>query len=131
MQNFDVEKFISQWWSDLSSPLPFHWEEWIERSYVENENFWEAIFALHQKNKRIPAQSHLGKYYDFYYDCILRHLQSNDLAYTQIEKEKTESWTYRQLHHCVNFHVRKWSSYNVQPGQFIALVISPGIEFTI
>jgi hypothetical protein len=35
------------------------------------------------------------------------------------------------LHHCVNFHVRKWSSYNVQPGQFIALVISPGIEFTI
>lgn len=130
MQNFDPEKLIENWWS-ASSPLTLESEEWIEKSYGDQDAFWNGLFVLHQKNKRTPSQSALSSHYDFYHDCIVRHLSANDLAYTVVKKEGTENWTYKQLHRIVNFHVKKWSKHKPQIGQMIALTLSPGIEFVI
>ena len=127
MQHVDPEKLILHWWSHPSSPLPLDCEDWIEKSYSDSKTFWEALFDLHQKSKRTPSQSVLGKQYDFYHDCIIRHIQSSDIAYTLVTKERTEHWTYKQLHHCVNYQVRKWSKHNPQHGQIIVIALSPGI----
>lgn len=131
MQNYDAEKFASLWWGSSSSPLPFDCESWMEKSHVDPSPFWKTLFALHQKNKRTPTQSQLHKHYDFYHDCILRHVDSNDVAYTVIDKDQTENWTYKQLHQCVNFHIKEWQEYNLKPGQLVVLNVEPELTFLI
>lgn len=125
----DSGKLISQWWSNTA--LTFDCEEWLEKSYEHPAPFWEGLFALHQKSKRSPTQSIFSEHYDFYHDCILRHAISHDLAYTFITDDHTQNWSYKQLHTCVNYHVRKWSQHNPQTGQLIVIALPPGIEFLI
>ncbi|MCE5318795.1 MAG: hypothetical protein LLG04_15710, partial [Parachlamydia sp.] len=125
----DPDKLISQWWSNTA--LSFDCEDWIEKSYINPAPFWEGLFALHQKSKRVPIQSVLSEHYDFYQDCVLRHSNFHDVAYTYITEDNTENWTYKQLHACINYHVRKWSQHNPQSGQLIVIALPPGIEFLI
>lgn len=125
----DPSKLISQWWSHTA--LTFDCEEWLDKSYENPAPFWESLFALHHKSKRIPVQSVLSEHYDFYHDCILRHSNFHDIAYTFISDGQTANWTYKQIHACVNYHVRKWSQHNPQTGQLIVIALPPGIEFLI
>ncbi len=127
----NLEKLLNRCWSDFSVPLTLDCEEYCEESCSNPEPFWEELFSLHQKSRRTPLQSVRADHYDFYHDCIVRHLLSNDLAYTFIEKGENKGWTYKQLHRCVNFHVRKWSQQDLKAGQIIAIVLLPGSEFLI
>ena len=121
-----LETFLNKYWSDFSIPLSPDCNDFIQNSY--SEPFWEALFALHQKSRRTPLQSVRNQHYDFYHDCLVRHLLSNDVAYTQVE---TGSWSYKQIHRCVNAHIRNWSQHRPEPGQLIALVLQPGLEYLI
>lgn len=128
----DVKKFIHLWWSDFSSSLPPNCEEWIEESYRDTTSFWVDLFNLHKGSHRVPIQSELGRQYDFYHDCILRHLSANEVALTTIDQQQqSKNWTYKQLHRCVNFNLGKWLKTDIQAGQTIAILLPTGIEYTI
>lgn len=92
VHSFDPEKFISSWWEN--APLSPDVEEWITNSYSKLESFWKEVFAIHQ-NKSLLSQ--LGQQYDFYHDCIIRHLNSHDFAFTTIKADDDkETWSYKK-----------------------------------
>lgn len=132
MKNSNAETFVNKWWSNPASNLSLDVEDWMEESYLDPEIFWKNV-VFSQQEKILPSsQSILGKSYNFYHDCIIRHVKSNNIAFSIFKgKDQVENWTYEQLHHCVNFHVEKWSYYSPQPGQLIAIVAAPGIHFLI
>lgn len=132
MKNVNAETFINHWWAGSSSGASHDVEDWMEKSCFESSVFWkDAVFALQEK--LLPSsQSIFGKSYDFYHDCMIRHVKSNHIAFITVkEKDQTDSWSYEKVHHCVNFHVDKWSSHSPQKGQLIALVTLPGIHLLI
>ena len=132
MQNLNAETFINKWWSSLSSPLSLDLEGWMGKSYSDPETFWKSVIYNLQEQILPAPQSIFGKSYDFYHDCIVRHIKSNNIAYSILkENDYAENWTYEKLHHCVNFHVDKWSYHTPQQGQVIAIVAAPGIHFVI
>lgn len=126
-----LETFLNQYWSDFTVPLSPDFDEYFKQSYETPFSFWEELFVLHQKSRRTPIQSVLGQYYDFYHDCIVRHLLSNDVAYSYVEIGETKSLSYKQIHYSVNFHLKKWLGHKLKPGQTVALVMDPGPEFVI
>ncbi len=130
MKDLNAETFINKWWSTPSSNLSLDMEEWMEQSYLDPDLFWKHIFE--QENILPTSQSIVGKSYNFYHDCIIRHVKSNSIAFSLFkEKDQAENWTYEKLHHCVNFHVEKWGYYSPQPGQLMAIVATPGVHFLI
>lgn len=126
----NIEKFIHQWWSDSPS-MQLGGEEFIKESYQENTLFWKKIFDVHASSQRTPVESQLGKLYNFYHDCILRHLADNETALTIVSENRTENWSYRKLHQCVNAQVKRWTRSEVKPGQIVAIRAEPGITFIL
>lgn len=132
MKNFTAETFINKWWANPLSALSYDVEDWIEKSYIDPKTFLKDVVFSEQDKILPPSQSILEKTYNFYHDCILRHIRSNSTALSIFkEKNIVENWSYEKLHHCVNFHVEKWSYYSPQPDQLIAIVATPGIHFLI
>lgn len=132
MQNLNHEAFINKWWLAPSSPLTLEVEEWMNGSYLGDEDFWkEAVFAR-QEQLLPPSQSHFGKTYNFYHDCILRHVRTNNIAFSVVQEDKyPEPWTYGKIHTCVNYNVDKWANDHLQPGDLIAIVGQPDIHFIL
>lgn len=126
----DINAFISKWWTS-SSPLSLEVEEGINESYLGDEVFWkDAVFS--QQNELLPpSKSHFGKTYNFYHDCILRHIKTNAIAFSVVTGRYPENWTYEKLHTCVNYHVDKWASHHLQPGDLIAIIGEPNIRFIL
>lgn len=132
MKNLNYHKFINKWWSNISYPLSMEIEEWFKGSYLSDESFWkEDVFD--QQDQFLPSsQSHFGKSYDFYYDCIYRHTKTNNVAFSIVKEDKSiENWTYKGIHHCVNYHIDEWSHDNLKPGELIAIVGPPNIRFIL
>lgn len=131
MHDTEIEAFLNQWWAYHSPPLSSQVEDWIEKSYLDPDTFIDRIFAF-QQQVLPPSKSEFGKHYDFYHDCILRHLRSSNLAISVVtQRGQTEDWTYENLHRAVNYHVKKWSSSAPEAGQLVAIVLQPGIDFLI
>lgn len=126
------ETFINKWWSGLSTPLSSELEDWISSSYLSNDAFWKEVVFSRQEELLPPSQSQFGSSYDFYHDCILRYVKTNNIAFSVIkENEYPDNWTYEKLHHCVNYHVDKWANHSPQAGQLIAILGPPNIHFLI
>lgn len=131
MHDVEVEDFLNHWWAYNPPILIQKIEDWIETSYLNPPTFLERIFAF-QESIFPPSKSEFGKHYDFYHDCVFRHVTSRSIAFSIINKRnQTEEWSYEDLHRCVNYHVSKWSSASPLPGQTIAIVMQPGIHFFI
>lgn len=131
MKNPNAEAFISKWWSASSSTLLVDVEDWMAKTY-NDVNFWkDAVFA-EQEGILPKSPTIFGKSYNFYHDCVIRYIHSNTVAFSVYpEKNKADNWTHERLHHCVNFHIDKWSYHSPQPGQLMAIVASSGIHFLI
>ena len=130
MQIFDVEKFIKHWWSP--AVLSTEAQEHILHSYQAPDLFWNTLFDFNKGLAKIPCESQLNKNYNFYHDCILRHIWSNEVAFRIInEKGDREEWTYKKIHQCINANVRIWSNFEPLPGQSIVIVLKPGIKFIL
>lgn len=130
--NLDAETFMSQWWSGYSAPLSLGTEEEIEKSYLDPESFWKDVLFPRQEQLLPPTRSVYGEAYNFYHDCIIRHVKSKNVALSFVQENGTvEDWTYAKLHECVNFHVDKWSYYSPEAGQLIAIVGEAGPSFVI
>ena len=126
------ETFINKWRSGLSAPLSTELEEWIDKSYSDPVHFWKDFVFIRQEQLLPLAKSMYGRSFNFYHDCILRYIKTNNVAFTEIDKNgDAENWTYGKIHQCVNYHVDKWSYYALQPGQLIALIGPPNIQFLI
>jgi hypothetical protein len=132
MKNSVSEKFVTKWWSGSNAALGLDLEEWIEKSYQDPDLFWKEIIFAEQENILPASESILGKNYNFYHDCITRHLKAHSVAFSIIKnRDEIDNWSYERLHHCVNFHVEKWSYHSPQPNQLMAIVSRPGIHFLI
>ncbi|MCB9092695.1 MAG: AMP-binding protein [Parachlamydiales bacterium] len=109
----DLKNYAQIWWSDDNLKLD-----------VEKDNstsFWHSCASLYPNLKSVPYES-----YDFYHDCILRHLQKNPIAV----KDK-KNWTYTQVHELVNRQVILWKNFGLAPGHAVALVVPKGIDFIV
>lgn len=125
MINVDARKFKNSWWS--SSPLSYEMEQWIEESYKKPQIFWDSLWALHPS----PPKSSLGKHYDFYSDCILRHPEGH-IAFSLIEEGGfVTSWSYKKLHRCVNYLIKKWMKHSLKPQSVVAIIMNPGIDYLV
>lgn len=129
MHSLKPDVFINNWWNS-SAPLSFAIEEGVSNSYLESENFWKSIFSL-QENLLPPSQSYFGKAYNFYHDCVLRHIKRNTIAFSVVGNKYPDNWTYEKIHTCVNYHVDKWASDELKPGDVIAIVGAPNIHFIL
>lgn len=132
MQHVNEEAFIAKWWSSQNIPLNSELEEWVKSTYSSKENFWKDVVFSRQEALLPPCHSMYGTSYDFYHDCILRYIKTNNIAFTIIrEKDYPEHWTYEKIHHCVNYHIDKWAPYSLKPGQTIAIIGPPNLHFLI
>lgn len=132
MQQLNDETFINKWWSALSSPLSLDIEEWIKKSYSSDDHFWKEVVLCRQEQLLPPSHSDFGRSYNFYHDCILRYIKTNNIAFSIVkENDYPENWTYEKIHHCVNYHVDKWLKHHPEPGQVIAIVGPPDLHFYI
>jgi hypothetical protein len=125
MTDFDAQKFKSGWWS--SSPLSYDMEHCISLSYDRPQFFWSSLWSLHPS----PSKSSLGKHYDIYSDCILRHPESH-IAFSLIEEGGfITSWSYKKLHRCVNYLLKKWGKQPLKPHSVVAIIMNPGIDYLV
>lgn len=132
MKHLTHETFTDKWWINFSNPLPLNVEKSIQDSYLENESFLkESVFD--QQAYLLPlSQSHFGKSYDFYQDCIFRYVKTNKVAFSIVQEDKyLENWTYEKIHQCVNYHVEEWTHDQVKPGDLIAIVGPPNIRYIL
>lgn len=109
----DLKKYAQIWWSDNHLKLDEH--------KIDITTFWYSCPSLYPGLKSIPYKS-----YDFYHDCILRHLEKNPIA---IKGEK--NWTYAQIHELVNRQQSHWKNFGLTVGSTVALVVPNGIDFIV
>ena len=104
----------------------------MDRSYVEPHLFWAELLAYQESVTGLPIHSSFEDQYDFYYDCVIRHIESKRAVLKIFKKDsEVESWTYEELHRCVNYQIKKWKDYSLLPGQLVAIVAPPGFYFLI
>ena len=132
MKNLNHETFVNKWWENISSPLPYDVEEWIQGTYSGDEVFWKENVFDQQEQLLPSSQSHFGKSYDFYHDCIFRHIKTNNTAFSIIKGGKyPDNWNYKRIHHCVNYHIEDWANDQLKAGELIAIVGAPNIHFIL
>ena len=132
MLSFNPLQFYNTWWATSSAPLAPVVAEGIKWSYAEPNRFLESIFRIHQETTELKSRSIPHLHYDFYYDCVTRHLGKCRIALKVIEGEAhSTEWTFEQLHGYVNDQLVKWQTASIQRGQKIALVMPMGIHFLV
>jgi hypothetical protein len=133
MQQIDVEKFVGQWWSQKSLSYQADIQEWIDKSYHEPLTFWKDLFSYNQELLEQPNQSIPFEQYNFYHDCLERHLKGNKEALRVLKADQEiEVWTYHQIHELVNAQVPFWKEkFKVKIGQTVAIILPQGIHFLV
>lgn len=127
-----ISKFINLWWAKTPSSVPGSTLDWMDRSYLEPPFFWAELFAYQESVTSLPLHSSFEDQYDFYHDCVVRHIESKRAVLKVFKKDsEVESWTYEELHRCVNYQIKKWKDYSLLPGQLVAIVAPPGFYFLI
>ena len=125
----DIEKFLNIWWSQGRIALPYQAQKFIDTSYQDPLPFWNQLFNYAKQE----SHSILFQEYDFYHDCILRHLSDDSPALKVIQSDqKADVWTYRQIHQLVNIQAHLWKEkYGVEAGQTVVLVVPYGLSFVV
>ncbi|MBS0647900.1 MAG: hypothetical protein JSS10_01590 [Verrucomicrobia bacterium] len=123
----DVATFIRHWQSEDDVSYRFDVRDWIQKSYSNPLSFWEdlaSLYPIEPPSQTVPLQK-----YDFYADCILRHLGKKNIALKVIHsKTEADAWTYEQIHGFVNAQAPLWK---LKAGQSVALVLPPGLPFLV
>ncbi len=127
----DAEKFRTSWWSSPASEASLETEEWMESTFADPAPFWNSLIALQNGLSPKPVQSVMGGSYDFYHDCISRHIESNAALIHIEESGFVQTWTYKKLHRHVNFQVKSWLKNPIKPGQLAVILMPVGIPYLI
>jgi hypothetical protein len=127
----DVEQFRNEWWSSPQASASLEIEEWMEETFTAPDSFWNALITLQNTVSPKPPKSVVGHHYDFYYDCVTRHMESGHALIFVEESGFVQTWTYKKLHRLINFQVKTWLKSGIKPGQLAALVMPVGISYFI
>ncbi|MGH2613419.1 MAG: hypothetical protein ACRDFB_10295, partial [Rhabdochlamydiaceae bacterium] len=126
LTNFSLEKFKGNLWTASFSVED---EEWTDQSYHDPTFFWTSLLTLQQSLSPISSRSQFNEQYDFYHDCVTRHIESNNAFVLIDEGGFTTPWTYKKLHRLVNFQVKHWTKYALKPGQVVVITTPIGPHF--
>lgn len=84
-------------------------------------HFWNTLFEEGEAYKSIPFEN-----YDFYHDCIIRHLEKNQIAIIDNHK-----WSYSQIHERVSSQIPIWKEFGLNAEDRIAIALPQGIDFVV
>jgi hypothetical protein len=127
----DIEQFRAGWWSSPTSAVSLEMDEWLEQTFTEPFSFWNSLVDLQNSLSSRPVKSEFGKQYDFYYDLVIRHIESNP-ALTLIEESSfVQTWSFKRLQRLVNFQVKSWLKQSVKTGHLVVIMMPLGIHYTI
>ncbi len=124
-----LKQFEKVWWSQktIDHHPPFF--RWIEKSYQDPLSFWNVLFEYSKELMGAPTKSAPFESYNFYHDCILRHLQKEEIA---LKIPRVRSWTYMEIHALVNGQLPLWKEeYGLKEGNHVVLFLSPGVEWIV
>ncbi len=133
MSTIDIESFLKAWGSGSNLDYRYELRTWMQSSYSDPVTFWEEFFPYSHKEMEGLSETILFERYDFYSDCILRHLGKGLIALKVIDSNGVaKSWSYDEIHKLVQIQVPHWKErYDLKAGQSILLVFSYGIHFLI
>lgn len=129
----NVETFIKKWGSGAHLDYRSELRDWMQNSYQAPQPFWSDLYASSVEKGETPSSTIVFEKYDFYADCILRHLGKGLTALKVIGPEgTTASWSYDQIHDYVEAQVPYWTDrYDLKPGKSVALLFPFGIHFLV
>lgn len=128
-----LESFLKQWIAGVSLEYRRELRTWMQNSYIDPAPFWEDLFSYSFGEIEGVSETVLFEKYDFYGDCILRHLNKGRIALKTIDSEGvTKSWTYDEIHHYVEVQVSHWKEhYDLKVGNRVLLQLPYGIHFLV
>ncbi len=126
------EPFIKHWWSGGSVEYRHDVREWMQASYLTPIPFWEGLFAYSTQELGSTSTQLLEKY-DFYADCVVRHLGHQNVALKVVSSSgDIQSWTYENIDDLVDIQIPLWRKESqLTPGKTVALVLPYGIEYFV
>lgn len=124
------QTFYDAWWSSDDRQFPLL-EKVINESYANPKDFWNELLKYHQEATGLICKSTPYKSFDFYHDCVKRHLGKRRIAFKTYEKQAPKEWSYEFLDRLVNYQVDRWKNYSFKPSQEIAIVMPVGIHLLI
>lgn len=130
MTQVDLETFLKKWTAQDGIEYRHDIRTWMQETYHKPFSFWEDLFALKFQDKSATV---LFEKYDFYSDCIIRHL-GKDLEALKIlhPSNNKESCTYDDIHTYVEAQAAHWAqSYAAKAGQTVALILPYGIHYIV
>lgn len=134
MSVIDLETFTKMWQSQESLDYRYEAQEWMRNASLHPLLFWENLYYYYSTDfKTASSQTVLFEKYDFYADCVVRHIAKDNIALQVLKSDKEiESWTYSQIHHYVGIQAADWiENHAVEPGQTVALHLPYGIHFIV
>ena len=133
MSGIDVEAFLKKWGSGANLDYRSELRDWMQRSYTNPQVFWSDLFSYSLNDRDPDANTVVFVKYDFYSDCILRHLGHGLTALKVIDSTgASQVWTYDEIHEYVEAQVPYWTdNYGLKPGKTAALLLPYGIHFIV
>lgn len=105
---------------------------WIEESYRNPPKFWQDFDNYYSSQFSPLPKSRPFESYDFYYDIVIRNLQSDRIALRWYEEERGwQSLSFMQLHAQVCEEVQKWLLKGVVPGQSLCMILPLGVRYVV
>ncbi len=132
MSKMNVEAFLKKWESADNLEYRAELREWMQNSYTDPQLFWSDLFSCLEK-RETPSNTVVFERYDFYADCILRHLGQGLIALKLIDPEgAAQAWSYDEIHAYVEAQLPHWTEhYGIKPGKTVALLLPFGIHFLV
>lgn len=106
-------------------------ESLAQNSYESPEAFWQELLGSIHDRSGLTSQSVLFKSYDFYHDCIVRHLNKKLIAFRWLEDGSWREYSYDHIHRLVNYQVKRWRNQLENWRGKVAIVMPFGINFLV
>jgi hypothetical protein len=127
---FDVREILKL--LDLGHAPEAGAPDWLQQSWADPEGFISALTAAQGGRGAPPPKSRPGQHYDFFHDLVIRHLDSERIAFRAYDRLRGwQTLGYRQLHDQAARRGSEWAEQGVKPGAKLCLVYNFGAELLI
>ncbi|HEX8701477.1 MAG TPA: long-chain fatty acid--CoA ligase [Myxococcaceae bacterium] len=128
--SFDVREILKL--LDLGHAPEAGAPEWLRQSWEDPDGFIAALTAAQAGRGAPPPKSRPGQHYDFFHDLVIRHLESERIAFRAYDRLRGwQALSYRQLHDQAARRGSEWAEQGVKPGAKLCLVYNMGAELLI
>ena len=122
-----IEEELSR---DGNRPSGHLW--WLEESYRNPVAFWQSLKASQNIFFPLAGKSIPLKQYDFFHDCITRHLRLSAPAFRW--HDSILGWqemSYSQLGETAERQAAIWREMGVRPGQLLCIIYPLGVKYGV